>query len=134
MKDPKCGKCAETFEADSGQDRCENCAPWQYVDQPAWITEHLSGADIAAIRQGGCASGAYMPAVTYWQAGETMAEYGDDVLQFLEDAFGELPTVPHGESWMGIAAFFLSTAVECWVGQFDDGDWDDEWHPPTSPN
>lgn len=82
------------------------------MNQPDWITEELTPYDLAAINQGGCASGAYMPAVTYHAARNTMAEHGDDVLQFIEDALGELPAVPDGESWSGIACFYLSYAVE----------------------
>lgn len=36
------------------------------VDVPEWITEPLSPADIAAILQGGCESGAWMPAGLVW--------------------------------------------------------------------
>jgi len=35
-------------------------------NQPAWIVNELTPYDLAAINQGGCASGAYMPAVTYY--------------------------------------------------------------------
>ena len=80
-------------------------------NQPAWITEPLTPYDIAAIYQGGCASGAYMPAVTYNQAIETMGEYGDDVLDFIEDNVGKLPP-PLDVSWSGMACFYLSNAVE----------------------
>ena len=85
------------------------------MEQPNWIIEELTPYDLAAINQGGCASGAYMPAVTYSTALETMSEHGNDVLQYIEDAFGELPTVPQGESWSGIAVFYLSCAVELWA-------------------
>ena len=95
-------------------------------DQPAWITQHLDIADIQAIQQGGCASGAYMPAVTYYDARITMGEHGDDVLDYIEEQLGELPEIPKDSSWSGIAVFFLSVGVELWAGQFDlDGvDWD----------
>ena len=80
--------------------------------EPAWITSPLSPYDIAAINQGGCASGAYMDAVTYNKATEVMAEHGDDVLQFIEDHYGYLPEIPKGQSWSGIAVFYLSIAVD----------------------
>ena len=35
------------------------------IDVPGWIDQDITPADVAAIVQGGCASGAYMPAVTY---------------------------------------------------------------------
>jgi len=85
------------------------------LDVPYWIEQDIAPSTVAAIVQGGCSSGAYMPAVTYHQAKETMNEHGDDVLQFLEDYGDELPTVPKGESWGGIACFFLSYAVELWA-------------------
>lgn len=84
-------------------------------DVPRWIQQDISANDVISICQGGCASGAYMPAVTYYQARETMGEHGDDVLQYIEDQLGELPAVPTGESWSGIAVFFLSVAVELWA-------------------
>lgn len=83
---------------------------------PAWIEAGISPADVAAIVQGGCASGAYMPAVTYCKALETMGEHGDDVLQYIEDALGEIPAPRSGESWSGLAVFYLSYAVELWAG------------------
>ena len=96
-------------------------------NQPAWIIEELDICDFHAINQGGCASGAYMPAVTYHQAIATMSEHGNDVMQYIEDAIGELPSA-HGLSWSGLAALYVSTAVELFAGQFidqlDGVDWD----------
>lgn len=97
-------------------------------DQPEWITTNqaLDIADIQAIQQGGCASGAYMPAVTYYTARETMNEFGDDILEYIESNLGEIPQPATGESWSGIAVFYYSYAVELWAGQFDlhGVDWD----------
>tara|TARA_R110000751_G_scaffold297166_1_gene406631 strand:- start:119 stop:466 length:348 start_codon:yes stop_codon:yes gene_type:complete len=87
---------------------------------PDWISDDITAQDIASIMQGGCASGAYMPAVTYWQAIETMSKHGDDVLQFIQDSYGELPAIKNDESWSGIAVFFLSIAVELWAAQIGD--------------
>lgn len=84
------------------------------IDIPDWIDRDIDGATIDAIVQGGCASGAYMPAVRYYAARQTMAEHGDDVLQFIEDRLGELPDVT-GESWSGVCCKFLSLAVELWA-------------------
>ena len=84
-------------------------------DVPAWIEQDITCYDIAAIVQGGCASGAYMPAVTYNRATETMAAHGDDVLKYIEDSFGELPAPRDGESWGGLAVHYLSCAVEIWA-------------------
>lgn len=84
------------------------------VSVPVWM-EDVSCYDVAAICEGGCASGAYMPAVTYSQANATMAEHGDDVLDYLQEAYGELPTPPNDVSWSGLAVFYLSPAVEAWA-------------------
>lgn len=92
----------------------------ELIDVPPWIEDNITGTDVAAIIQGGCASGAYMPAVTYHHAAGTMTKHGDDVLQFVEDNYGELPPVPQGESWSGIAVFYLSVAVELWARGVED--------------
>lgn len=81
---------------------------------PEWIDADISPADVAAIVQGGCASGAYMPAVTYHTAAKTMEWSGDDVLQYIEDALGELPSVS-GQGWSQMACTYLSCAVELWA-------------------
>ena len=86
------------------------------VTVPAWIEQDITPATVAAIVQGGCASGAYMPAVTYHDALRMMADHGDDVLEYIEDSMGEIPTPKAGESWSGLATFYLSMAVELWAG------------------
>lgn len=85
------------------------------IDVPAWIEQDITCNTVAAICQGGCVSGAYMPAVWYDDARRTMSEHGDDILEYIEDNYGELPEIPKGESWSGIAVFFLSVAVELWA-------------------
>ena len=82
---------------------------------PSWIDQGLTTSDVAAICEGGCASGAYMPAVTYYDARQTMADYGDDVLDYIQNALGELPAPTNAESWSGIAVHYLSIAVELWA-------------------
>jgi 2'-5' RNA ligase len=89
--------------------------PGLEIDIPDWIEGDISPSDVASIAQGGCASGAYMPAVTYHQALKTMGEHGDDVLQYIEDRMGELPQPPSDVSWSGLACFYLSRAVELWT-------------------
>jgi len=96
-------------------------------NQPDWITQALSPSDIAAINQGGCASGAYMPAVTYYDAKKVMEEHGDDVLQFIQDTYSELPKPRDDISWSEMAVFYLSWAVELFCIQHEDlADWDNE--------
>ncbi len=85
------------------------------IDVPEWIDKDISPSDIAAIVQGGCSSGAYMPAVTYYDALRTMRVDGDNVLQYIQDNLGELPKPDNNESWSGMAVFYLSFAVEMWA-------------------
>lgn len=97
------------------------------IEVPAWIDQDVSPNDIAAIVQGGCASGAYMPAVTYHQARETMSEHGDDVFQYLDDRLGLDQIEPFRarnapKSWSQLACFYLSTAVELWAGDLAESD------------
>ena len=96
-------------------------------NQPEWITLPLSPSDIAAINQGGCASGAYMPAVTYYEANKTMAEHGDDVLEFVQEHLGEVPNPDTDTSWMERACYYLSMAVELFCQSHSDlEDWENE--------
>ena len=67
---------------------------------------------------GGCISGMYMPAVTYREALSTMAEHGDDVLEYLRDSIGNfwpLLSLSDDDSWSFIASKVLSAAVEEWA-------------------
>ena len=100
----------------------------QQYHQPVWLEYPLSGYDIAAIIQGGCESGAYMPAVTYHKANETMSKHGDDVLRFIEDHTGESPpAIDSGESWSGYACRVLSYAVELFAfNNEDQEDWEND--------
>lgn len=85
------------------------------IDVPAWIEQDITPADVAAIIQGGCASGAYMPAVTYHKANATMAEHGDEVLDFINNEGFEVPAIDMNDSWAGYASKVLSYAVEMWA-------------------
>lgn len=89
------------------------------IDVPKWIEQDITTNDVESINQGGCASGAYMPAVTYHSALKTMSECGDDVLEYIENAMGELPSPPQGSSWSGIAVHYLSMAVELWASSVE---------------
>lgn len=82
---------------------------------PEWIESDICAMTIASICNGGCDSGAYMPAVTYYQALRTMSDHGDDVLQYIQDAIGEIPQPRSDESWAGMACHYLSYAVELWA-------------------
>lgn len=85
---------------------------------PAWIDDDITPADVAAICQGGCASGAYMPAVTYYQALKTMDRHGDAVLEYIENVLGELPSVA-GQSWSQMACTYVSAAVDLWASSIE---------------
>jgi hypothetical protein len=87
---------------------------------PPWISQDLTFYDAAAICQGGCASGAYMPAVTYWQAIQTMSQHGDEVLDYITDFLGELPPIRSDSSWGQIAVVYLSSAVELYASRAED--------------
>lgn len=82
---------------------------------PRWIESDITANTVIAICQGGCASGAYMPAVTYHIAMREMFQHGDDVLDYIADQYGEVPAPDKHESWDGMAVFYLSTAVEIWA-------------------
>jgi hypothetical protein len=86
-----------------------------FCEIPSWIEQDIAPYDVAAIVQGGCASGAYMPAVTYHRAAAVMADHGDDVLDYITQSTGHLPFAPADTSWSGLACFYLSYAVELWA-------------------
>lgn len=89
------------------------------IEVPEWIDQHICPHTVAAIVEGGCASGAYMPAVTYYEAAQTMAEHGDDVLEFIVAWYGELPATPNDTSWSYLACLYLSYAVEAWAASIE---------------
>jgi len=91
----------------------------EFCTVPAWIEQDIEVNQVAGVVEGGCASGAYMPAVTYCQAVETMSEHGDDVLDYIQESYGELPKPADAESWSGMAVFYLSVAVELWASQVE---------------
>lgn len=86
------------------------------ISVPAWIEPGQTPSDLEAIAYGGCASGAYMPAVTYTAANATMAEHGDDVLEYIDQRHGdEYPAPDLAGSWSMIASHYLAGAVELWA-------------------
>jgi hypothetical protein len=86
------------------------------IDVPDWVDPDITTSTIAAICEGGCDSGAYMPAVTYWDAARTMDEHGDDVLGYLANVGGITVVDASRHSWPGsVAVFFLSQAVDAWA-------------------
>ena len=88
------------------------------IDVPRWIEQDIEVNQVRAIIQGGCSSGAYMPAVTYYQALKTMSEHGDEVLESLDGNI-ELGAEFLGQSWSGMAVYLLSCAVELWASYIE---------------
>ena len=99
------------------------------IEIPKWIEQlypYITPADVAAIVQGRN----YMPAGAYFDALQTMASHGDEVLDYIQDRMGDLPNVPSTISmseemkWSGMAVYFLSAAVELWAsGVHDTLEW-----------
>jgi len=96
--------------------------------QPEWITQAITRADLASINQGGCSSGAYMPAVTYDDANQTMSAHGEAVIDYICDQTGDFPWAPReAETWSQICCYYLSYAVELWCYlRADQADWNDD--------
>lgn len=101
-------------------------------NQPQWLVS-MDAIDtigeIQAVLQGGCESGAYMPACTYHTALATMNEHSNEIFDFIQEQIGELPQVPDRyQHWAGMASFYCIVAVEAWCQQFsnelDGVDWD----------
>lgn len=94
-------------------------------DQPSWI-KHMGViedvSELKAILEDGCASGAYMPAVTYSTAWDTFCLYGDDIVDFLTDHYWDdvIEFDLRSETNQGFAVKLCSLAVELWVMQFAD--------------
>ncbi len=107
---------------------------WEHPDQelpddievPSYVTNPGDGSapsthDVAAILQGGCASGAWMPAVTYWSALQTMQRDGDAVLDALSSAWVDPKQLIDSEgSWETWACDLVSTAVDLWASSIGD--------------
>jgi len=113
----------QTFSVAEGT--CVYCATTEDNLPEWWPSCDLSISEISGIQYGGCAGYAYMPAVDYSRANEHMSKYGDEVLSYLDDMceqwpISELPAIPGGySSWSGLATYYLSLAVECYVSQYD---------------
>lgn len=86
---------------------------------PAWCGDIDTWEEVQAIQRGGCASGAYMPAVTYRTAVERMTEHDSAVMNYLDDMGVDLGSVNEHPSFAAIAVRLLSTAVECWADSLD---------------
>lgn len=108
--------------------------------QPAWIIEPISPYDLAGILENErpyrkvardhepLDSGCYIPAVEYETARKTMEEHGDDVLDYLQEVKGRIPTPDMSRySWHQLPCFFLSRAVLAWAEQHKHlADWEND--------
>lgn len=81
---------------------------------PEWIMP-VDSETIREIAVYGCASGCYMPAVTYSTAKQTMQEHGESVVTYLEDTGYSFTFDPTEHSWAGFCCDVLSAAVEHWA-------------------
>ena len=90
------------------------------IEVPEWIDQDIICSQVTGVNHGGCESGAYMPAVTYHKALETMNRYGNAVLDYLDDISPGFEIDIEGKSWGGIAVSILSSAVSfsCYVALF----------------
>ena len=104
----------------------------QLNDQPDFMSDNTgmqidSISELQSILQCGCASNAHR-SVYYFEAQQCMSKHGDEVLEYIENAMGELPAIPNGSSWSQIASTYLVIAIELWCGGFADilegVDWD----------
>lgn len=97
------------------------------IDVPRWIDRSYICDDdaetlasfLSDLSVHGCASGMYMPAVTYYEAERAMHEHADErggILDYLDDAGLNLSElVRDQESWAGLAVACVSQAVELWA-------------------
>lgn len=100
-------------------------------DIPRWITQlSWTGQEVKDLAEYGCGKCCYRPAVINCEALKTMGEYGDDVLEYLEEMGAASTDDLAGFSWSGMAVEYLSTAVETWassvLSRIEEGDFDPE--------
>jgi hypothetical protein len=87
------------------------------LEIPAWIEQDITVCDVRAICQGGCASGAYMPAVMYFEAKQTMAQHGEDIFDFIIDRLGE-SALDNDFTGFGMkCCAWVCAAVELWAAE-----------------
>jgi hypothetical protein len=93
------------------------------VKVPLWIERDITANSIAGILQAvglyglekACSTGVYMPAVTYHLARETMGQYDEFVMDYLEAEMGYCPTSEPRETPDQFCVRLLSLAVAIWA-------------------
>ena len=76
--------------------------------------KHPTVQDVASIFQGGCDSGAWMPAVTYYSALRNLAENAIEIEDYLDEV-GWGITKSTEDGIMTVACEMVSAAVEIWA-------------------
>lgn len=92
-------------------------------DQPAFLKfmgEIDSVGELLSIYEGGCASGAYIPAVTYYTANQCMANAATSVEDELSELDYEITFNPSEDSFSQFASKLCAMAVESYVSKFSD--------------
>ena len=87
------------------------------IDVPPWVDAEIDIHVVASIYQGGCAGYAYLPACEYVTATDTMAEHGDEVLEYLEDSGVGHELMLRGVSWGALSSHLLMMAIDLWAGR-----------------
>ena len=86
-----------------------------HIEVPRWIDKDITGYQVIEVTRHGCASGAYMPAVTYHTALHTLSEEFPWMENYLEQCgWDELAIDVMKHGWAHTAVQVLSIAVECW--------------------
>lgn len=76
--------------------------------------------ELKSIKEGGCESGAYMPAVTYCTALKCMTDHYEEIESILQDhGFETFDFNLERESFSGFCVRLVSMAVELWVSSIE---------------
>ena len=98
---------------------------YDFDNLPDWINAYHvpTAADefrswISDLSHHGTSGGLYMPAVTYYDARQTMRQHGDEVWEYIYEQWGdELPYTAPGMSYGQMCCHWVSMAVQLWAGQ-----------------
>jgi len=82
---------------------------------PDWIKQDILMYQIVNIVEGGCESGAYMPAVTYHEARRTMCLHGNAVVEYLSEYNYSVKWNIEHSTFSNLCTELLSEAVEIWA-------------------
>jgi hypothetical protein len=108
---------AKAITNDLGRSDLENFLE-SMNDQPEFLKfmgEITDVSELIAIYEGGCASGAYMPAVTYYTANQCMASDASGSVEEEIEHYEEITFNPATESFSQFASKLCAMAVESFV-------------------